>query len=481
MRIELGADGRWRVYDAAGNVLSEWVDRPQAIVAAAALAPSADGVPFTVPLLMPEGVWSSDGRMFELGTVTARPTPLTVMMQTVTDEGHDGAFVFGRLDAVTRDSQGRWSGSGVTYNSPEATEGVRLVSGGFVDGISVDAAASVFEDQSEFEETDAGGLQIRQRVLFKDGQIAGCTVCATPAFAGARIVMGSPADQTAEPMAAAAVQVVTAGVQRAAAKSRALVASAELTVVTEPPSEWFTDPGFTDDTTLALPGFPGKRGCPLTILPSGQVFGHVAIWDVPHIAYTGEKIYAPRSQTDYAYFQTGAVLCADGQQIATGPLTVATGHADMDFGAQAARAHYDDTGFAASDVALGEDPYGIWCAGYVRPGATREQIAALRASGLSGDWRPIGTGLELVAALSVNVPGFPVARARVAAGQVMALVAAGGPGLLQRAAREPWRAEIDDLRAAVDGLREQVARYGPAVRPLAASAALARAKAATGG
>jgi hypothetical protein len=53
------------------------------------------------------------------------------------------------------------------------------------------------------------------------------------------------------------------------------------------------------------------------------------------------------------------------------------------------------------------------------------QIRALRASAPSGDWRPINGGLELVAICQVNVPGFPTARAMIASGKVLALVAAG--------------------------------------------------------
>jgi hypothetical protein len=53
------------------------------------------------------------------------------------------------------------------------------------------------------------------------------------------------------------------------------------------------------------------------------------------------------------------------------------------------------------------------------------QIRALRASAPSGDWRPVNGSLELVAVCQVNVPGFPIARAMVASGKVMALVAAG--------------------------------------------------------
>ncbi|MGZ7310528.1 hypothetical protein ACXWQL_09385, partial [Streptococcus pyogenes] len=44
---------------------------------------------------------------------------------------------------------------------------------------------------------------------------------------------------------------------------------------------------------------------------------------------------------------------------------------------------------------------------------------------LSGDWRRVGNSLELVAALSVSTPGFPVRREYVADGQALALCASG--------------------------------------------------------
>ena len=86
--------------------------------------------------------------------------------------------------------------------------------------------------------------------------------------------------------------------------------------------------------------------------------------------------------------------------------------------------HYDATSTAVADVCVGEDDYGIWCAGWIRPGTSEEQVVALRASDVSGDWREIGDSLELVAALACNVGGFPVGVA-VEDGRQTALVAAG--------------------------------------------------------
>ena len=90
-------------------------------------------------------------------------------------------------------------------------------------------------------------------------------------------------------------------------------------------------------------------------------------------------------------------------------------------------------------VASGEDPYGIWVAGVVKPGVSPGRLMELRAAKLSGDWRRIGGMFRLVAMLAVNVPGFPVPRLRVGMhnGEQVSLVAAGlVPTLEELRARE---------------------------------------------
>lgn len=178
-----------------------------------------------------------------------------------------------------------------------------------------------------------------------------------------------------------------------------------------PPAAWFEDPGFRMPT-------------PLTITNEGRVMGHIAVWGTCHTGYAGRCVTPPVSASGYAYFRTGELL-TDGGPVAVGHLTVDTGHAPGDMSAIPAMSHYDNTGATAAYVAAGEDEHGVWFSGTLKPDATEEQVRALRASPLSGDWRPIGRGLELVAALGVNVPGFPVPRAVVAAGKTTAILAAG--------------------------------------------------------
>lgn len=182
-----------------------------------------------------------------------------------------------------------------------------------------------------------------------------------------------------------------------------------------PPDEWFEDPQFTKLTSLSVGD-------------DGRVSGHLADFNMSHIGLPG-SIRPPRSRSGYAYYQTGSLRTASGATVRVGQLTLTGGHAPLEASAAEAIKHYDDTNSAVADVHVGEDKFGIWFAGALRPDVTPQQVRAFMASALSGDWRPINGSLEMVACCSVNVPGFPIAEARVASGAVMALVAAGSRGV----------------------------------------------------
>lgn len=185
------------------------------------------------------------------------------------------------------------------------------------------------------------------------------------------------------------------------------------------PAEWFTDPELTAPT-------------PVTVTPEGRVFGHIAQWGVCHtglglsVGMDDSCTAAPTSPSNYAYYRTG-VIDTDQGEIPVGNLTMGIGHAGERVTAGAAIAHYDNTQAVVADVVTGEDEHGIWFSGAMRENLTDEQIRAFKASTLSGDWRQIGGEYELVAALAVNVPGFPIPRLALAAsgGRLTALIAAG--------------------------------------------------------
>lgn len=197
----------------------------------------------------------------------------------------------------------------------------------------------------------------------------------------------------------------------------ALVASAFNLVASTParelpPREWFEDPQLSGPTPITIEG--------------DHVFGHIATWGTCHLGYSGVCTTAPYSQTDYAWFRLGGVETADGV-VPVGQITMSTGHAGMRDNVKQAAAHYDNSGTAIADIATGEDAFGIWFSGRVRPSATEDERAELLGAKLSGDWRDVNGNLELVAALAVNTPGFGIPRIALAASGVhqTSLVAAG--------------------------------------------------------
>lgn len=179
-----------------------------------------------------------------------------------------------------------------------------------------------------------------------------------------------------------------------------------------PPAAWFADPELAGPT-------------PITVTDDGRVYGHLATWGTCHTGFPGECVQPPSSASNYAFFRTGAIRVDDGSEIPVGRITLDTFHAGRRLGASDTAAHYEHTGVAVADVAAGEDPHGIWVSGRIRPGVDEDTIAKLMASPLSGDWRRVGGQLELVAALAVNSPGFPIPRALVAGGAVQSLVSSG--------------------------------------------------------
>lgn len=165
--------------------------------------------------------------------------------------------------------------------------------------------------------------------------------------------------------------------------------------VLAPPKEWFANPKFSKATKL-------------TITEDGRVFGHLATWKRCHLGVGNRCQMAPKSKSGYKFFHLGSVLCEDGTDLSIGKITLGTGHADKTFGVRPAADHYDNTGTCVAVVRAGEDRYGVFVAGALVADTPAATVAELRRSPLSGDWRRVDGNLELVAALAVNDPGFPV-------------------------------------------------------------------------
>jgi len=382
--------------------------------------PTQHGSQFVIPLVIPEETETGDGRIFEKDSITMRDLPLPLLWQIKTGQGHDGSVVVGQIVHMERIEGGIGNAYGYFDIGEFGTEAERLVRHGFIRGVSADMdkfeadepeiIQMTDEDTGETLEKESGKINIRS------ARIMAVTIVPKPAFQECYIqVADESGDVEEEVMQPDGIYVD--GVNPLDASALVACGMVAGAIPVAPPKDWFNNPKL-------------DKATPLTITDDGQVFGHIAAWHVDHIGMaSGTR--PPRSRSNYAYFHTGALKTEEGTDVPVGQLTLAGGHAGMEADASAAVKHYDDTASAFADVHAGEDAFGIWVAGSLRPGTTPEQIRAARASAPSGDWRPIKGRLELVAVCQVNVPGFPIARARVASGQVMALVAAGANTLAQ--------------------------------------------------
>lgn len=409
-----------------------------------------NGVPITFPVIMLEGQETSDGRFIEPGALGHRALPLPILAQTRNPEGgdgHAGAAVIGKLTELERvpgpevvnketgepfpEGVFVWRGKGLM--DPES-DGGKLAIKGYLTGNSADLSDVQAEFVWDEMNPDAPGpKQIRMTA----GKIAATTLVPIPAFAEAYVTIdGQEMKPNATALAASASPawlaaelgddcfLCAAGIPNGFETLEAPVTASGTVKSMLPPAHAFANPVLPDLTPLTLDdaSIPGYV----------EVYGHLAGWGTCHTGFAGQCVTPPKSRHDYGYFNVGAVRVHDAGEakvVAAGHITMGEGgHAGLKLSASEAAAYYDNVNTVVADVTAGEDAFGIWVHGVVRRSATPEQVEALRASPLSGDWRPMEGGLELVAALAVNTGGFPIPRARVASGVPMALVAAGVVG-----------------------------------------------------
>lgn len=169
--------------------------------------------------------------------------------------------------------------------------------------------------------------------------------------------------------------------------------------------------------------FPENPNQPFTVTADGRASGLLWMWNRCHAGIVDECVMAPRTATNYAYFHNGQVLTSDGQLVKVGKITMGTGHAGPNMKWMPAADHYDNTGTVAAIGRVTETAKGGWFDGVLVSTLSDEQAQELRRSPISGDWRRINGNLELVAALAVNTPGFPIVASLN--GEAQSLVAAG--------------------------------------------------------
>lgn len=335
------------------------------------------------------GVPTGDGRIISPGGGSSRDLPLPLMYQHASGDGHGGAVVVGRIETL-RIADGMVTATGSMLDAAYGTDVMELLDAGVI-GPSVDL------DDVEYTMDDA------ERIVITSWRVAGATLVSIPAFEGVSVTL-DPTD---------APSMLDDAVESAADRLWPLQASAAAPL---PPLDWFRQPDL-------------DRLTPITISDTGRVFGHIAGWDTCHVGLPG-CVTPPHSMSSYAYFHVGAQDTAEGVTLPVGTLVAGPTHCrDLQASFRAAQQHYDDPDAAVARVVAGEDEHGIWVAGWMLPNARPEAVEIFKSSPVSGDWRPIGGSLELIATCSVNAPGFPVARARVAfssQGGQSALIASTG-------------------------------------------------------
>ncbi len=209
-----------------------------------------------------------------------------------------------------------------------------------------------------------------------------------------------------------------------------------LTAAARPlPADVFARPAETPDYQLVTvhdprPGESFRR-----------VSGYAAAFGVCHLGFRDVCIVPPESTTDYAMFHRFVENTTAGP-VAYGRLT--TGHGQVGTGCAhpqcrgkddhacdlmdlaATIAHYDDLHTVAHVRAHEFDGAGVWVTGVVDPDATADDLRVLSRQRVSGDWREVGAGMEMVEllALAREEPGFPIPHAGLRNGRQVSLTAA---------------------------------------------------------
>lgn len=375
-------------------------------------------------LIIVEETDTGDGRRFVENSLTWRDLPLPLMADDRNRPEHEDSVLIGNFDTIERRGT-EIHGWGSYLSEPEgdAARLIGLVKRKELRGISADIDDVEFEvlfpvepEPAEGEmpapagtrETGEDGREyevvsmLMPKLRVTEGRVMGATVVPFQAFMEAFV---EPEDDgEPEPVDEAAVVMASAHV------TGALLASTVTAPVTarEAHPDRFTFPDLPPVEWFEVPEAPGPM--PLTILDSGQVFGHLAVWGECHVGISGECVEPPPSATNYARFHVGEVPCEAGERVAVGRLTFGTGHAASNLDAFGTRAHYDDTGTVGADIVATDGEYGIWVCGAARSTLTTAQVREIMSSPPSGDWRRFGRSLELVGALCVNVPGYNTPR-----------------------------------------------------------------------
>lgn len=343
--------------------------------------------------LAPINTISRDSRIIAENAQITAQTPIPLLWQQQTNENHNQAFTIGIINTITIEDN-QIKATGTLLDTPQTNEAKQQIENQITKP-SIDIAGE------EWELDEETGI-----ITYNALEIIAATLVPKPAFRETQITLTNEASETKE------------------------TTQQELTASTRKEYEYahFTDPKLTKPTQITLNE------------TTGRITGHLATWNTCHTG-SNQCIKPPHTKTNYALFHTGTINTTKGT-LNIGKLTTGIGHAQHGLALKPATSHYDNTGTAFAIVRAGEDNIGIWISGVVAPWATQEQIEQGLSSPLSGDWRAYGGNLELVAALAVNAPGFPIPKGSTKRGKQYALVAANV--IQQQPVQEKDKATVND-------------------------------------
>jgi hypothetical protein len=395
---------------------------------------TAVGTAFTA-LMLVEGLETSDGRLFELGTTTWRDLPLPLMVRDTAIHGPGETpaptWAAGQIDSITRDPSdpSRIIARGHLIPNADGQRAEELARHSFR-GVSIDGYGdSPIPPDLQVTVVDQDGQPAAVLTRYADTVISGLTMVPTPALEACCLWFDD------EPMPRAAADAHGTVIDPNMPPDMVVINDPYEQLVASgggplnPPRDWF----FTPEP---------DQYQPIEVTPDGHWTGHLARAGQCHLANKGRCDTAPMSTSipPYKAFHRTTAQCADGTDVACGWLTVDAKH-DWNFKhtAQETADHYDHTGTLGAKIRLSNGKHGVWSCGALLPGLDDRTLAILQGPEVSGDWRRWQDpdsgewlGLEVQGVLAVPFPAFPGTRTRPEL-----LVASGGEIAAQVGFMEP--------------------------------------------
>lgn len=226
-----------------------------------------------------------------------------------------------------------------------------------------------------------------------------------------------------------------------------------------PPHTWFTDkPDWLSPDTK------------ISVDDDGRVAGYFYNADQCLVHDHGA---CPRpSPTGYAAFHQQDVVLDDGETIRVGAIGNTNGHASPYARVDAAQAHYADPDRQLMAVRAYDDEHGGYILGAMVPGKTYGDVALVRRSALSGDWRPMPPqwwqshgvqasavneceGYDCIGPTLVTRPGLPLVRGYGynTAGTGRAAAILGGVGGVQLVTEQEYDMSTTQIVELPDGTK----------------------------